>query len=98
MGLQRFDAAREYLERALRVAESLRTDVQGQDLRSSYLASVHQYYELHVEVLMRLHKLRLMGGSPRRRSRPPSGRARGRCSTTWPRQGSIFATGSTPRC
>jgi CHAT domain-containing protein/predicted negative regulator of RcsB-dependent stress response len=55
VGLRRLDAAREYLERSLQVAESIRTDVQVQDLRSSYLASVHRYYELHVDVLMQLH-------------------------------------------
>ncbi|HXW07458.1 MAG TPA: CHAT domain-containing protein [Vicinamibacterales bacterium] len=47
--------ARRYVARSLEIAEALRTEVQRTDLRASYLASVHRYYELHVEVLMRLH-------------------------------------------
>jgi CHAT domain-containing protein len=36
--------------------------VAGRDLRSSYLASVQQNYELYVDILMRLHELELQKG------------------------------------
>jgi CHAT domain-containing protein/tetratricopeptide (TPR) repeat protein len=52
------DAARGYIEDSLAVAESLRTEVESRDLRSSYLASIQQYHELHIDVLMRLHEIR----------------------------------------
>jgi CHAT domain-containing protein len=51
------DAARGHIESALRVAESLRTDVEDRELRASYFASVHQYHEVYVDVLMQLRKL-----------------------------------------
>jgi CHAT domain-containing protein/tetratricopeptide (TPR) repeat protein len=50
------DAAREHVQRALDVAESLRAELGSRDVRASYLASVHRYYQTHVDVLMRLHK------------------------------------------
>lgn len=46
-------AARADLERAIELAESLRGRVLSRDLRASYLASVHDYYELYIDVLMR---------------------------------------------
>jgi CHAT domain-containing protein/tetratricopeptide (TPR) repeat protein len=62
IGLEDLDAARRYSARSLEVAESLRSAVQRSDLRASYLASVHAYYELHVEVLMRLHDVKPRAG------------------------------------
>ncbi|MCU0249042.1 MAG: CHAT domain-containing tetratricopeptide repeat protein [Vicinamibacterales bacterium] len=50
--------ARSQSERSLELAESLRANVGGRDLRASYLASVHRYHETHMDVLMRLHKAR----------------------------------------
>ncbi len=50
------DSARRQIEEALRVTESLRGGVASPGLRASYLASIHQYYELHVDLLMRLHQ------------------------------------------
>jgi CHAT domain-containing protein/tetratricopeptide (TPR) repeat protein len=47
--------ARAFMESSLVVAESLRTDVERRDLRSAFLASVFQRYELHIDILMRLH-------------------------------------------
>lgn len=47
--------ARRSIEEALKKVESLRTKVISQELRTSYFASVHQYYELYIDVLMRLH-------------------------------------------
>ena len=48
--------ARTYIERALSVVESLRTNVESRDLRASYLASLYGYRQLHLSVLARLHK------------------------------------------
>lgn len=50
------DGAREDLESALEGFESVRAEVSGERLRATYLASVHETYELTVEVLMRLHE------------------------------------------
>lgn len=58
VGLNHLDAAREQIERALEIAESLRTEVENRDLRASYFASVYQYHELHMDVLMRLDRVR----------------------------------------
>jgi CHAT domain-containing protein/Tfp pilus assembly protein PilF len=44
------------MEAALRIIESLRTKVPGQELRASYLASKRDYYEFYVDLLMRLHQ------------------------------------------
>jgi CHAT domain-containing protein/Tfp pilus assembly protein PilF len=46
-------AAGAHLERAIELAESLRGRVLSRELRASYLASIHDYYELYVDVLMR---------------------------------------------
>ena len=46
--------ARQHIEDSLRVVESLRSGVASPELRASFLASVHRYYELHVELLMAL--------------------------------------------
>ena len=54
--LDNLNAARQHIEAALAKTEALRTDVGSQQLRASYLASVHQYYELHLELLMQLHQ------------------------------------------
>jgi CHAT domain-containing protein len=56
------DAARRSIEQALAVAESLRTAVENSDLRASYFASVYQWHELHVDVMMRLSKTRPHAG------------------------------------
>lgn len=41
---------------ALALVESLRTGITSQELRATYFASVRQYYDLYVDILMRLHK------------------------------------------
>ena len=51
-----FDDARLNIEEALKKVESLRTKVINRELRTSYFASVHQYYELYIDVLMHLHR------------------------------------------
>jgi CHAT domain-containing protein len=44
------------MEAALLRVESLRSKIAGQDLRSSYFASVHELYENYIDLLMRLHQ------------------------------------------
>jgi CHAT domain-containing protein/tetratricopeptide (TPR) repeat protein len=56
------EEAREHSREVLEMAESLRIDVTSQTLRASYFASAHQYYELYVDVLMRLHERRPTAG------------------------------------
>lgn len=50
--------ARSQIEQALDIVESLRTKVVSHSLRSSYFASVRQLYEIHLDVLMRMHRER----------------------------------------
>jgi len=54
--LGNLEAARQNVSEALAIAESVRTEVEIRDLRASYFASVQRYHELHVDVLMRLHR------------------------------------------
>lgn len=58
LGLRNLSGARQHVEQALAVVESLRTAVEDRELRASYFASVHEYHEVHLDVLMRLHGLR----------------------------------------
>ncbi|HEV8130589.1 MAG TPA: CHAT domain-containing tetratricopeptide repeat protein [Acidobacteriota bacterium] len=48
--------ARSQIEQALTIVESLRSKVINQDLRSSYFASVRNYYDLDIDLLMQLNK------------------------------------------
>jgi CHAT domain-containing protein/Tfp pilus assembly protein PilF len=57
-GLGELTDARVTIQSALSIVESLRTNVASQGLRASYLASVRQYYDLLVDVLMMLHRQR----------------------------------------
>lgn len=50
------DEARTNLEDALAIIEKLRARIPGQDLRASYFASIEQFFESYINVLMRLHK------------------------------------------
>ncbi len=50
--------ARSYIEGALKQTELIRAGVFSLELRASYLGTVSDYYELYVEVLMRLHERR----------------------------------------
>ena len=50
--------ARAFTQSAIEVIESLRTKVASQELRASYFASVRQHYELYMDVLMQLDKVR----------------------------------------
>ncbi|MGH9754503.1 MAG: CHAT domain-containing tetratricopeptide repeat protein [Blastocatellia bacterium] len=46
------------VESALKIIESLRTEVVSHELRSSYFEGAKKYYEFSIDLLMRLHKLR----------------------------------------
>jgi CHAT domain-containing protein/Tfp pilus assembly protein PilF len=48
--------AQSRIEAALRIVESVHGDVQGRALRTSYLASRQDYYELYVQILMERHR------------------------------------------
>lgn len=49
-------AASANIEMAVAIVESLRSRVPGHTLRSSYLASVHKYLELRIDLLMQRYK------------------------------------------
>ncbi len=44
-----------HAEEAIQLTESLRTTVASYELRASYLGSVRVYYDLYIDLLMRLH-------------------------------------------
>jgi CHAT domain-containing protein/tetratricopeptide (TPR) repeat protein len=48
--------ARNQIEAALALTETIRTSVFSQELRASYLATVRDYYEFYVELLMQLYE------------------------------------------
>ncbi|HEU4871860.1 MAG TPA: CHAT domain-containing protein, partial [Pyrinomonadaceae bacterium] len=48
--------SRKCIEEALEIVEKLRTNVASQQLRASLFASVQQYREFYIDLLMRLHK------------------------------------------
>ena len=52
----RLTAARDYLDDALGRIESVRNGIAIQELRTSYVAGAHDYYELYIDVLMQLHE------------------------------------------
>ena len=56
--LNLLDESRAQIEASLRISESLRSRVSSQDVRASFVASTHQYFELHADILMRLHHSR----------------------------------------
>ena len=50
------EEARANLEAALGIVEHLRTRIGGQELRASYFASVQQFFESYIDLLIRLHR------------------------------------------
>ncbi|HEX8071563.1 MAG TPA: CHAT domain-containing protein [Pyrinomonadaceae bacterium] len=50
------------IEAALALLESLRASIGSRELRSSYFASVQDYYEFYIDLLMQLHKQRPAAG------------------------------------
>jgi tetratricopeptide (TPR) repeat protein len=69
--------AGEQLDLALPILETLRTKISNQTLRTSFFSSIQKYYELHIDVLMRLYaqtkdkryEARALGYSERARAR-----------------------------
>jgi CHAT domain-containing protein/tetratricopeptide (TPR) repeat protein len=55
-GLGDLYKARSHAEAAIKSIEFLRTRVAGQQERMIYFASVREYYDLYIDVLMRMHK------------------------------------------
>ncbi|CAN5796701.1 tetratricopeptide repeat protein [soil metagenome] len=54
--------ARQAFEEAISIVELLRTDVAGQESRAQYFETVQQPYELHINLLMQLHKQHTLAG------------------------------------
>jgi CHAT domain-containing protein/predicted negative regulator of RcsB-dependent stress response len=48
--------ARQVIEQAVSLVESLRTNITSQELRASYFASRHEFFESYIDVLMQMHK------------------------------------------
>ena len=48
--------ARQLIEQAIGIIESIRTNIAGQELRASYFASRHEFFESYIGVLMQMHK------------------------------------------
>jgi CHAT domain-containing protein/Tfp pilus assembly protein PilF len=54
--------AKGLLEEAIVLLEDVRTEVASHELRSTYLATHRDAYELQIDVLMRLHRADILGG------------------------------------
>lgn len=54
--LGRLDEALGHILPAVGLVDSLRLKVAGEELRNSYFASVHQLYELYIDLLMQAHR------------------------------------------
>jgi hypothetical protein len=54
--------ARQTIEQAIGIIESLRAGIHGQDLRASYFASRQEYYESYIDILMEQHKQNPVAG------------------------------------
>lgn len=57
--------ARQLMEEALSIIESLRARLVSESLRASYFASVQAYYEFEIDLLMRLHRQQATQGFDR---------------------------------
>ncbi|MCC5636669.1 CHAT domain-containing protein [Nostoc sp. CHAB 5844] len=44
------------IEAAIKIVEELRTKIDSQELRTSYFATVQDYYQFYIDLLMQLHK------------------------------------------
>src|SRR5262249_24008013 len=47
--------ARQYIEQAISLIESLRTNIASQELRASYFAFQHLLFESYIDVMMQMH-------------------------------------------
>jgi CHAT domain-containing protein/Tfp pilus assembly protein PilF len=54
--LGKLTEARGHIEVALDLIESIRTRIASQELRATYFASAHQYFETYIDLLMQLHR------------------------------------------
>ncbi|HZF38060.1 MAG TPA: CHAT domain-containing protein, partial [Blastocatellia bacterium] len=54
--------ARQTIEQAIGIVESLRAGIHGQDFRASYFASRQEYYESYIDILMEQHKQNIAAG------------------------------------
>jgi CHAT domain-containing protein/Tfp pilus assembly protein PilF len=75
--LGRLGEAQERIAESIRLVESIRTRVASQDLRTSYFATVRQYYDLQIDILMKL-QARQPGGDFVRTAFEVSEKARAR--------------------
>ncbi|MEH2131400.1 MAG: tetratricopeptide repeat protein [Nostoc sp.] len=48
--------AQTHIQAAIEIVEDLRTKIDSQELRTSYFATVQDYYQLYIDLLMQLHK------------------------------------------
>jgi CHAT domain-containing protein/tetratricopeptide (TPR) repeat protein len=55
-GTNKPEAALRDIEAALAILETLRGRIESRELRSTYFASVQEYYEFYIDLLMQLHK------------------------------------------
>ncbi|MBX7222176.1 MAG: CHAT domain-containing protein [Blastocatellia bacterium] len=58
--------AKTYIERSVRVAEGRRALFGAQEFRSYYFEKTHRFYDLYLEILMRLHQAEPQSGFDRR--------------------------------
>lgn len=58
------DKALAHIKQSTQIIESMRTKVVSRDLRASYFASLHQHYELYIDLLMQLDRLQPDNGFP----------------------------------
>ena len=56
------EAALSLIKHSLGIIEDLRSSVRGPEFRASYLSGAQRHYELCIEILMQLHKLRPRDG------------------------------------
>ncbi|HKS27393.1 MAG TPA: CHAT domain-containing protein, partial [Pyrinomonadaceae bacterium] len=60
------EESRRNIEAALELIEGLRTRISNRELRTSYFATVQNYYSFYIDILMRLHKLQPGAGNDAR--------------------------------
>lgn len=56
-GANRLESAQKQVENAIEIIESERTKVADFETRAAYFSSVHEYYQLYVDVLMQLDRV-----------------------------------------
>ncbi len=54
--------SRQQIKAALAIAESVRATVNSKELRATYLATVKEYYEFYIELLMQMHRQNATAG------------------------------------